>query len=109
MRKIPYINATAGCYVFAKLAVNARTWADEANFVQLLKNKGVLAAGGRSYATPPTNMGWVRITFAVEEERLNEALRRIGLVLDQIDEETHTLLNDGDIFEDIIEEASSLK
>lgn len=46
---------------------------------QLRETAGVNVAEGEFFAMP----GWIRISFGVEETKLREALRRIGLALDE--------------------------
>ena len=51
--------------------------------IEQLRESGVLLSLGREYhvATWWRENGWVRITFALEEMRLREGLRRIGIAL----------------------------
>ena len=51
--------------------------------VERLRDNGVLIGMGREYHVSawPEEKGWVRIAFAVEEERLREGLKTIGMVL----------------------------
>ncbi|KAM5458408.1 hypothetical protein MaudCBS49596_000321 [Microsporum audouinii] len=79
---IKYIPVNAGLSIFARLAPNARSRDDEAEFVQLLKNAGVMVnnAGGSFHKTFKEK-GWVRISFSVEPHQLHEALGRIELAL----------------------------
>lgn len=104
-RDIPYIRATAGCYVFAKLAKHARSWEDEGDLVKLLQDEDVLVASGRGYANPDTEAGWMRLSFAVEEAKLQEGIRRIDRVLDRTDERQNTFLDDGESTEDLLDTA----
>ena len=48
--------------------------------MQKLKDVGVLVSPGRGYHVPETNKGWMRVGFAVEKPRLEEALRRMATV-----------------------------
>ena len=51
--------------------------------IEQLRGNGVLISPGQQYhlAAWPQKNGWVRITFAVEEDQLREGLRRIGVTL----------------------------
>jgi len=62
----------------AKIAPHAYSAEDEEEAVQTLREAGVIVAGGHRYHTD--QHGWARLTFAVPEERLREALRRIEKV-----------------------------
>lgn len=59
------------------MAREARTWDDEQAVIQRLKEIGVLVSAGRGYHASGTEMGWVRVGFAVERSKLEEALRRL--------------------------------
>ena len=76
----PYLPCNAGLYVYAKLAPDAKTWEDEAAMVSKLKEGGVLVSAGRAYCGPESEKGWARIGFAVEEDELREAMRRMSRV-----------------------------
>jgi aspartate/methionine/tyrosine aminotransferase len=77
---IPYLPCNAGLYVFARLARRA-TWEDESNMVQKLKQAGVLVSAGKAYHVPESEKGWMRVSFAVHEADLVEAMRRMETVL----------------------------
>lgn len=79
--KIPYLPCNAGLYVYAKLAPDAETWEAEAAVVSRLKDAGVLVSSGKAYCGPKTERGWARVGFAVEEDMLAEAIRRMRQVL----------------------------
>lgn len=83
--KIEYIPASAGVYVFAKLAPAAKTWDDEADMVRRLEAVGILIGSGRSYHAAEDQKGWARLTFAIETDQLEKALERIegGLGLER--------------------------
>ncbi|EEH33262.2 hypothetical protein PAAG_04315 [Paracoccidioides lutzii Pb01] len=78
---IEYIPINAGLNILARLAPRAKTWEDESEMISRLKNAGVLVRGGGSYHGTDMEKGWVRISFALEEERLQECLRRIKVAL----------------------------
>jgi aspartate/methionine/tyrosine aminotransferase len=77
---IPYRPASAGLYVWAKMAPNAQTWEDEAATVTELKAAGVLISSGRAYHGPESEKGWARVLFALEMEQLEEAIGRMTTV-----------------------------
>ncbi|KAL1604778.1 putative secondary metabolism biosynthetic enzyme [Paraconiothyrium brasiliense] len=77
---IPYVPANAGLYVFAKIAPDAQTWEDEANMADKLKSAGVVVSSGKAYHVPESQKGWARVLFALEEEQLAEAIRRMQTV-----------------------------
>lgn len=97
--EIEMIEPRAGVFVWARLlksrqheAVAIQTngqpkddgsagW--EMQQIEQLRNSGVLISPGRQYhlAAWPEEKGWVRITFAVEEDQLREGLRIIGTTL----------------------------
>ncbi|KAF2446658.1 PLP-dependent transferase [Karstenula rhodostoma CBS 690.94] len=79
---IPYIPCNAGIYVFARMCPAARSWEDEASFVDRLKESGVLVSPGRAYHGPESEKGWMRVGFAVQPSDLAEALRRMESVYD---------------------------
>ena len=58
-----------------------RKW--EMQQMQRLKDSGVLVSPGEPYHIRawPAEQGWVRISFAVEEDQLREGLSRIGACL----------------------------
>jgi aspartate/methionine/tyrosine aminotransferase len=58
------------------MAREAQSWADEQATVEKFKNVGVLVSAGRGYHCPEKEIGWIRVGFAVEKSRLEEALRR---------------------------------
>ncbi|OAX85396.1 hypothetical protein ACJ72_00207 [Emergomyces africanus] len=78
---IDYIPVNAGLSLFARLAPGAKTWKDELDMVIKLKENGVIVKGGGSYPGTFTEKGWVRISFALEEHRLEEALHRVETAL----------------------------
>ncbi|KAK2736585.1 hypothetical protein FQN55_001599 [Onygenales sp. PD_40] len=79
--RIEYVPVNAGLNVFARLAPRAKTWEDETAMIEKLKGAGVIVRGGASYRGMKLEKGWVRISFSLEQHRLQEALRRIKTVL----------------------------
>jgi aspartate/methionine/tyrosine aminotransferase len=71
---IEFFPVTAGLYVFARLAPEARTWEDEAATIARIKDAGVLISPGKAYHVPEKEKGWARITFAVEPADLEKAI-----------------------------------
>ena len=85
--KIPYIPSNAGLYVFAKIAPEAQEWEDEQLMLRRLKDVGVVVSAGRGYHVGETEKGWARVGFAVESDRLQEALTRMSWVF-KVDKQT---------------------
>ncbi|KAK2814144.1 hypothetical protein FQN50_000548 [Emmonsiellopsis sp. PD_5] len=79
--RIEYVPVNAGLNVFARLAPQAKSWEDETAMIEKLKGAGVIVRGGGSYRGMKLEKGWVRISFSLEQHRLQEALRRIKTVL----------------------------
>ncbi|OAT04900.1 SirI protein [Blastomyces gilchristii SLH14081] len=79
--RIDYIPVNAGLNIFARLVPNAKTCEDELDMITTLKENGVVVRGGGSYHGTLFEKGWVRISFALEEHRLQEALHRIETAL----------------------------
>ncbi|TRX90970.1 hypothetical protein FHL15_008175 [Xylaria flabelliformis] len=77
---MPYIAATTGCFVFARVAPHAQIWEEEAAVIDAWKRAGVSVSAGRSYHVPETAKGWARISFALSPAVLSEALRRLTSV-----------------------------
>ena len=61
----------------AKLAPLAQSWGDEADALRRYLQAGVLVAHGRAYHMPEDQKGWMRVSFAVDETLLAEAITRI--------------------------------
>ena len=85
---IPYIPCNAGLYVFAQVAPGAKTWEEEREAVARLKERGVLVSAGQAYHGPESDRGWARIGFAVSRPVLEEALRRLDSVYQNMKEST---------------------
>ncbi|KLJ12158.1 hypothetical protein EMPG_09586 [Blastomyces silverae] len=79
--RIDYIPVNAGLNIFARLVPSAKTWQDELDMITTLKENGVVVRGGGSYHGTLFEKGWVRISFALEEHRLQDALHRIKTAL----------------------------
>ena len=75
----PFVPAVAGVFVFARLSFSDKA-ADEAKLIQRLGAEGVGLVNGENCRWK--ERGWFRITFAIKEEKLKEALSRIGKALD---------------------------
>ena len=82
-RGIEYMPASAGLFVFTRLAPNARTWKEESDMVRRLKEVGVLVGPGKVYHTAEGDKGWVRLTFALKEDTLHRGLQRLERGLDR--------------------------
>lgn len=74
---IRYFPATAGLFVFARLAPNATSWEDEMEMVRHLREAGVVVGLGRAYHTGEEQKGWVRLTFALKEDDLRAAMEAL--------------------------------
>lgn len=74
-RKIPFIQANAGMFVFARLCTGPDIIA-EGKFNRLLRKHGVSLATGTSYHFK-AEIGWYRICYSVPPEVLEEAFTRI--------------------------------
>jgi aspartate/methionine/tyrosine aminotransferase len=79
---IPYIPCNAGLYVFARLAKDATSWDDESMLVTRMKEAGVLVSPGKAYHGPEHEKGWMRVGFAVKDEDLEKATKRMASVLE---------------------------
>ena len=79
------------------MARDAQSWDDETAVMQRLKDVGVLVSGGRGYHGPETEVGWMRVGFAIEKPRLEEALSRAERIYDD-----SYVANDGEVRDKII-------
>lgn len=75
---IHYFPCNAGPFVLARLAPNAQSWDEEAAAIEGLHKAGVLVGAGRRYHVH--EMGWARLSFAVDMAVLKEVTRRLGTV-----------------------------
>lgn len=80
-RGIEFIPVTAGLFIFARIDRNAKSWEDEAMIIAKIRDAGVLVSPGKAYHGVEHEKGWARITFAVEPEELNHALKILQKVL----------------------------
>ena len=76
-KSIRYIPSNAGVYVFANLEIEGKE-----TLIRGFKEAGVSVSPGSAYHLSETEIGWARITFAVEETQLREAIRRMSGVVD---------------------------
>jgi DNA-binding transcriptional MocR family regulator len=60
---------------------NAQTWEEEAAVAKQLLETGVMIAPGKNYGGIDGQVGWVRMSFSIPEEKLREGLERIGMTL----------------------------
>jgi gliotoxin/aspirochlorine biosynthesis aminotransferase len=72
-----FIPANAGLFVFAKLRNKVTDWEEEMALVKLVEDSGVIVSPGKRFDGASEEKGWVRITFAVPQDVLEEAIRRI--------------------------------
>ncbi|RHZ46029.1 pyridoxal phosphate-dependent aminotransferase [Aspergillus thermomutatus] len=73
-RRIEYVPATAGLFVFARLLPMAKSWDDEASLQHRLRREGLLVSPGKLYHLTPRQIGWFRLTFAIPKDQLTEAV-----------------------------------
>eukprot|EP00741_Cyanophora_paradoxa_P021389 tig00021350_g20648.t1 len=73
---VPRVPASAGLFVWAKLAPEAESEEDEARVFEALGSEGVYVMPGAQFHCPEP--GWFRIVFAQEEGVLEEGLRRLA-------------------------------
>lgn len=78
----PYIPATAGVYILARLAPQATDWEQEAQVQAKIKAAGVMLASGRSFHLCAEQKGWFRIIIAVQPDMLEKALKLLEKALD---------------------------
>jgi aspartate/methionine/tyrosine aminotransferase len=78
---LPYLTASHGIFVYARLAPAAQTWADEDRMIKAVRQAGVLVSSGRSFHEMQTHVGWARIIIAVDLATLAEALTRVEKAL----------------------------
>ncbi|KUL82963.1 hypothetical protein ZTR_10278 [Talaromyces verruculosus] len=83
-RKIPFIQANAGMFVFARLCPGRDNFAED-KFNQLLRKHGVSLASGTSYHFKD-EVGWYRICYSVAPEVLMEAFTRIDRCIREFEE-----------------------
>lgn len=74
---VEFIPASAGLFVFAKLAKGIKTWEEEETVMERLKESGVLVGSGRAFHVVEGEKGWMRVTFALPEEVLREGLKKL--------------------------------
>ena len=79
--KIHYVPACQGLYLFARISPDATSWDEESVAIAKFRDAGVLISGGRGYHGPESEKGWARIGFAIEQQSMEEALRRIDKCL----------------------------
>ncbi|KAL4756578.1 aminotransferase gliI [Aspergillus foveolatus] len=78
----PYIPATAGVYILARLAPQVTDWEQEAQVQAKIKAAGVMLASGRSFHLCAEQKGWFRIIIAVQPDVLEKALKSLEKALD---------------------------
>ncbi len=70
--------------MLAKLAPLAKSQIEEmAAFLQYIQ-AGVMVAPGWAYHINKSQRGWMRVSFAVNNESLQKGLKRIKLVYDKV-------------------------
>lgn len=81
---VHYIPATAGPFIFAKLPRYVSSLAEEQQLVELFASEGVIVSPGTNYAWSKNEFGWIRITFALQPNVLEEGLERLARGLNAI-------------------------
>lgn len=79
--EIDYIPANIGFSIFARLAPRAKTLEDEAAMVAKFKDAGVLVYAGTDCSGVQREKGWARLSFSLDDDKLDEALGRMKVVL----------------------------
>ncbi|TAQ84268.1 hypothetical protein B7494_g7403 [Chlorociboria aeruginascens] len=74
---IEYLPCEATTFVLARLAPYAQTRTDERAAVAFYQQAGILFFSAGDYHMPPDFKGWMRVSFAVEPERLDIAMDRL--------------------------------
>ncbi|OTB04428.1 hypothetical protein M426DRAFT_320792 [Hypoxylon sp. CI-4A] len=74
---IKYLPCEATTFVLARLAPKSETRDDEKAAVAFYQKEGILFFTAADYHMPPNFKGWMRISFAVEPERLDIAMDRL--------------------------------
>jgi len=81
---IAYIPCNSAIFMLAKLAPLAKSQIEEmAAFLQYIQ-AGVMVAPGWAYHINKSQRGWMRVSFAVNNESLQKGLKRIKLVYDKV-------------------------
>lgn len=83
-RRLDYIPATAGLYVFTRLLPTGYDSVTESQLAQMLKDSGILVGTGQQYHVPTAARGWFRLVFSMGTGQLRHALVRLGSVLDWV-------------------------
>lgn len=73
-RKIQFVEADAGLFVFAKLWTG-----DEKHFAEMMLHEGLCLSGGLGYHMKEA--GWFRICFSIPQSMLKNSLERIDRAL----------------------------
>jgi aspartate/methionine/tyrosine aminotransferase len=74
---IEYLPCEVTTFVLARLAPYSQTRDDEKAAVTFYQKAGVLFFSAADYHMPPDFKGWMRVSFAVEPERLDIAMDRL--------------------------------
>jgi len=79
--KIEYLPVSAGVSLWAKMAPDAKTWEDETDIINRLRENGLVVGSAKQYGGINMEKGWMRILFAVNEDVLKEVIRRMEIVV----------------------------
>ncbi|KAI2464340.1 putative aminotransferase GliI-like protein [Annulohypoxylon bovei var. microspora] len=74
---IEYLPCEVATFVLARLAPYSQTRSDEKAAVAFYQKSGILFFSAADYHMPPNYKGWMRVSFAVEPERLIIAIGRL--------------------------------
>lgn len=74
---IEYLPCEAATFVLARLAPHSQTRDDEKAAVDFYQRRGVLFFSATDDGMPSEYKGWMRVSFAIEPERLEIAIGRI--------------------------------
>ncbi|TWU74044.1 hypothetical protein ED733_002568 [Metarhizium rileyi] len=77
---LTYYNPVAGLYIWLRLSDTCKLEEEEEAIVRRCALQGALIGSGADYAEPQP--GWFRITFALQQDRFLDGLRRIEKAMD---------------------------
>ena len=81
---IAYIPCNSAGFVLARLAPRAKSQPEEMAAFQRYVQAGVLVAPGWAYHIHENQRGWMRVSFSVAPQSLQEGLERIKIVYDEM-------------------------
>ncbi|EOA91804.1 uncharacterized protein SETTUDRAFT_178211 [Exserohilum turcica Et28A] len=78
---VPFIPASHGLFVFARLAKRATIEQQETHFFAALAHHGIKVAPGRSFNGVERDYGWARLRFSLPVQQMQDLVRRLELFL----------------------------